>query len=154
MLLRLLLLFPIISLSQDKESICGIWLEEEKQSHIEIYQTDSGDYEGKIIWLAEPLDENGNIKLDKENPDKNLRHKTIKGLIIITDLELIDGDKWGNGNIYDARSGKTYSLNARLENKNTLFMRGYIGFSLIGRTTTWTRIEPSLKVEKGVEIKH
>ena len=140
MLLRLLLLFPIILLSQDKESICGIWLEEEKQSHIEIYKTDSGDYEGKIIWLAEPLDENGNTKLDKENPDKNLRNQTIKGLVVINDLKFIENNKWSDGTIYDARSGKTYSLNAHLKDPNTLFMRGYIGFSLIGRTTTWTRL--------------
>ena len=140
MLFRLLLLFPIILLSQDTESICGVWLEEEKQSHIEIYKTDSGDYEGKIIWLAEPLDENGNIKLDKENPDKNLRNQTIKGLVIIQDLQFTDNNKWSEGRIYDARSGKTYSLNANLKDENTLFMRGYIGFSLIGRTTTWTRL--------------
>ena len=140
MLFRLLLLFPIILLSQDRESICGVWLEEEKQSHIEIYKTDSGDYEGKIIWLAEPLDENGNIKLDKENPDKNLRNQTIKGLVIIQDLQFTDNNKWSEGRIYDARSGKTYSLNANLKDENTLFMRGYIGFSLIGRTTTWTRL--------------
>ncbi|MAQ69855.1 MAG: SIGNAL peptide protein [Flavobacteriales bacterium] len=140
MLLRLLLLFPIVLLSQDKESICGIWLEEEKQSHIEIYKTDSGDYEGKIIWLAEPLDENGNTKLDKENPDKNLRNQTIKGLVVINDLKFIENNKWSDGTIYDARSGKTYSLNAHLKDPNTLFMRGYIGFSLIGRTTTWTRL--------------
>ena len=140
MLLRLLLLFPIVLLSQDKESICGIWLEEKKQSHIEIYKTDSGDYEGKIIWLAEPLDENGNTKLDKENPDKNLRNQTIKGLVVINDLKFIDNNKWSDGTIYDARSGKTYSLNAHLKDPNTLFMRGYIGFSLIGRTTTWTRL--------------
>ena len=140
MLFRLLLLFPIILLSHDTESICGVWLEEEKQSHIEIYKTDSGDYEGKIIWLAEPLDENGNIKLDKENPDKNLRNQTIKGLVIIQDLQFTDNNKWSEGRIYDARSGKTYSLNANLKDENTLFMRGYIGFSLIGRTTTWTRL--------------
>lgn len=140
MLFRLLLLFPIILLSQEAESICGVWLEEEKQSHIEIYKTDSGDYEGKIIWLAEPLDENGNIKLDKENPDKNLRNQTIKGLVIIQDLQFTDNNKWSEGRIYDARSGKTYSLNANLKDENTLFMRGYIGFSLIGRTTTWTRL--------------
>ena len=27
------------------------------------------------------------------------------------------------------------------QDKNTLFMRGYIGFSLIGKTTTWSRVE-------------
>ncbi len=141
MLLRIIcILFPVILFSQNSESICGTWLEEEKQSHIEIYKTDEGYYEGKIIWLAEPLDEDGKIKLDKENPNKKLRNQTIKGLIIIKDLEFTDENKWSNGNIYDARSGKTYSLNARLEDANTLFMRGYIGFSLIGRTTTWTRL--------------
>ena len=141
MLLRIIcILFPVILFSQNSESICGTWLEEEKQSHIEIYKTDEGYYEGKIIWLAEPLDEDGKIKLDKENPNKKLRNQTIKGLIIIKDLEFTDENKWSNGNIYDARSGKTYSLNARLEDANTLFMRGYIGFSLIGRTTTWTRV--------------
>ena len=93
MLLRLLLLFPIILMAQDSESICGIWLEEEKQSHIEIYKTDDDQYEGKIIWLAEPLDENGNIKLDEENPNKDLRNQTIKGLVIINDLRFIANNK-------------------------------------------------------------
>lgn len=144
MLIRLLLLFPITLMAQDSESICGIWLEEKKQSHIAIYKTDDGKYEGKIIWLAEPLDENGNIKLDKENPDKDLRNQTIKGLVIINDLIFIERNKWSQGSIYDARSGKKYSLNANLKDENTLFMRGYVGFSLIGKTTTWTRL-PEIK---------
>ena len=80
MLLRIIcILFPVILFSQNSESICGTWLEEEKQSHIEIYKTDEGYYEGKIIWLAEPLDEDEKIKLDKENPNKKLRNQTIKG---------------------------------------------------------------------------
>ena len=134
------ILFPAILFSQNSESICGTWLEEQKKSHIEIYKTKKGSYEGKIIWLADPLDEDGEIKLDKENPNKKLRNQTINGLMIIKDLKFINENKWSNGSIYDARSGKTYNLNARLEDKNTLFMRGYIGFSLIGRTTTWTRL--------------
>ena len=142
MFLRFLfVIFPIFLFSQTEELVCGVWLEEEKESHIEIYKNDRGLYEGKIIWLAEPLDENGEIKKDKENPNKSLRNQTIKGLIIIKDLEHIKNQKWSNGNIYDARSGKTYSLNATLKDKNTLFMRGYIGFSLIGRTTTWSRLK-------------
>jgi len=138
---RLLLLFPILLIGQNEDLICGIWLEKEEQSHIKIYKNTEGSYEGEIIWLAEPLNELGEIKTDKKNPNKNLRNQTIKGLIIINDLEFNSNNKWSNGNIYDARSGKTYSLNATLENNNTLFMRGYIGFSLIGKTTTWTRIK-------------
>tara|TARA_B100000579_G_C22283425_1_gene599325 strand:- start:34 stop:423 length:390 start_codon:yes stop_codon:yes gene_type:complete len=126
-------------LSQESD-ICGKWLEEKKQSHIEIYKTLNNTYDGKIVWLAEPLNEEGNIKTDTKNPDIKLRDQNIEGLVIIKDLEYLDSNEWGNGNIYDARSGKTYSLNAKLKDKNTLFMRGYIGFSLIGKTTTWQRV--------------
>ena len=135
-------LFYIIStliLSQEND-ICGKWLEEKKQSHIEIYKTQGNHYEGKIVWLAEPLDENGNMKKDNKNPDTQLRSQTIDGLVIVKDLKYLKNDEWGKGSIYDARSGKTYSLNAKLKDQNTLFMRGYLGFSLIGRTTTWTRV--------------
>ena len=135
-----ILLFPILLFSQS-DDICGVWLEEEKQSHIEIYKNLENNYEGRIIWLAEPIDENGEIKKDKENPNKDLRTRNISGLVIIKNLEYLENNKWENGNIYDARSGKTYSLNANLEDKNTLFMRGYLGFSFIGKTTTWTRIK-------------
>ena len=142
MILRLItILCPIILFGQESSMICGVWLEEEQQSHIEIYPTDSDTYEGKIIWLAEPINENGEIKLDKEKPDKNLRKRTIQNLIIIQQLKFTENNQWSNGSIYDARSGKTYSLNAKLEGEDTLFMRGYLGFSLIGKTTRWTRIK-------------
>ena len=133
------LLFPILVLSQESD-ICGIWIEEKKQSHIEIYKTANNQYEGKIVWLLEPLNEEGEIKKDTKNPDITLRNKTIDGLIIVKNLEYLDNNEWGKGSFYDARSGKTYSLNAKLKNNNTLFMRGYIGFSLIGKSTTWTRV--------------
>ena len=130
-----------MSLGQDSCDICGIWLEEKKESHIEIYQKKDETIEGKIIWLANPLDENGEIKLDEKNPNINLKKRTMQNLIIIKQLKLTEKNKWSNGSIYDARSGKTYSLTAKLEGKDTLFMRGYLGFSLIGKTTRWTRIK-------------
>ncbi len=132
-------LIPFILFPQEND-ICGTWIEKKKQSHIEIYKNDNNLYEGKIVWLAQPLDENGQIKKDKENPIISLRNENLQGLTIIKNLEYLDNNEWSNGTIYDARSGKTYSLNAHLKNKNTLFMRGYIGFSFIGRTTTWTRV--------------
>jgi len=141
MYIRLLILFPILINAQNEDLICGVWLEEEKRSHIKIYKNDDGAYEGEIIWLAEPLNEFGEIKTDKKNPNTELRDQKIKGLTIIKNLQFNDNNNWSSGTIYDARTGKTYSLNAKLENNNTLFMRGYIGFSLIGKTTTWTRIK-------------
>tara|TARA_B110000444_G_scaffold34278_1_gene29647 strand:+ start:1112 stop:1540 length:429 start_codon:yes stop_codon:yes gene_type:complete len=140
MFLRIILcLIPIYLTAQHSDDICGIWVEEEQDSHIKIYKTNNNLYEGKIVWLAQPLNENGEIKLDKDNPNPQLRKQTIEGLVIINNLLFTEHNTWSKGLIYDARSGKTYSLNANLKDENTLFMRGYIGFSLIGKTTTWTR---------------
>ena len=69
-----------------------------------------------------------------------LRDNKLKGLTIIKQLKYIEENKWSNGTIYDARSGKTYSLNVSMKDSNTLNMRGYMGVSLIGKTTSWTRI--------------
>ena len=44
-----------------------------------------------------------------------------------------------DGEIYDPREGDTYSLFARLKDQDTLYVRGYIGFSLFCKTTNWTR---------------
>jgi len=62
------------------------------------------------------------------------------GLTILHNLKW-DGDKneWNGGEIYDSREGDTYSLFARVDSENELYLRGYIGFSLFGKTTTWTR---------------
>ena len=47
-------------------------------------------------------------------------------------------NKWSNGIIYDPNNGKTYSCKAKLEG-DKLNVRGFIGISLFGRTTVWTR---------------
>jgi uncharacterized protein (DUF2147 family) len=46
---------------------------------------------------------------------------------------------WEDGDIYDPKSGKTYSCYMKLQSMDKLKVRGYIGISLIGRTTYWTR---------------
>jgi len=140
--MRLNIFFLLITFfcQSQSDAILGVWLEEEKQSKIEIYK--KGDsFFGKIIWLKEPLDENGKVKLDKENPNPSLRKNPINGLIILKDLEYIKKGEWSNGEIYDARSGKTYSLEVYMTNQNKLDLRGYLGFTLFGKTTTWTRVK-------------
>ena len=96
---------------------------------------------GRIIWLRDPLTEEGGVKLDENNPDPKLREQTILGLLIMKDLNYRGEGYWADGSIYDARNGTTYSLEVTMPEKNILKLRGYWGISLIGRTTTWTRVE-------------
>ena len=67
--------------------------------------------------------------------NKNL---PIEGMTIVEGLEL-NGKTWEDGTILDPKSGKIYSCYITLEDNNTLKVRGYIGFSLLGRTQKWIR---------------
>tara|TARA_B100001093_G_C26410573_1_gene835346 strand:+ start:398 stop:643 length:246 start_codon:yes stop_codon:yes gene_type:complete len=60
--------------AQESTDIIGYWLNEEEDAKIEIYQKEN-IFEGKIIWMAQPKDENGEWKLDTKNPIENLRNR-------------------------------------------------------------------------------
>lgn len=67
--------------------------------------------------------------------------KKVVGLWIMWNLKDEDGDgKYDGGYIMDPKNGKTYKCHIKLKDANTLEVRGYIGFSLIGRTQTWYRV--------------
>ncbi len=67
------------------------------------------------------------------------KDKPIVGLEIIWDLKK-DGDKYTGGHILDPKNGKTYKAKMTLiENGEKLEVRGFIGFSLLGRTQTWLK---------------
>lgn len=128
-------------LAQDADDVIGIWNTADQRGKVEIYPCDN-DYCGKIVWMIEPNGPDGNPRKDIENPEPDLRNRTIQNLQILKDLEY-DGDgEYEDGEIYDPESGKTYSCLMRLsEDGNSLEIRGYIGFSLIGRSEEWTRTE-------------
>jgi uncharacterized protein (DUF2147 family) len=52
-----------------------------------------------------------------------------------------NGNKWDDGKIYNPKDGKTYSCYMKVLNANTMEVKGYIGFSLIGKSQTWTRVK-------------
>lgn len=67
------------------------------------------------------------------------KNKPIVGLEIIWDLKK-DGDEYTSGYILDPKNGKTYKAKLSLqENGEKLKVRGFIGFSLLGRTQTWLK---------------
>jgi uncharacterized protein (DUF2147 family) len=141
--LTAMLLFPLLLLSTDKDedSIIGLWYTEGGKSKVDVYKK-NGKFYGKIIWLKEPNDENGNPKKDKMNPDESKRDRKILGLLILRNFEY-DGDKeWDDGKIYNPEDGETYSCIINMsDDGKTLDVRGYIGISLFGKTTVWKRVE-------------
>jgi len=62
----------------------------------------------------------------------------IIGMNIIENMQL-DGDEFNDGTITDPDSGSEYKCLLALESQDKLKVRGYIGFSLLGRTQYWKR---------------
>lgn len=124
--------------AQKADDILGTWLTDEGKARIEVYK-ENGKYNGKIVWLKEPKNEDGSVKIDKENPEKGLRNRPIVGLNLINGF-VFDDDQWEDGEIYDPESGKTYSCRIKMK-EGKLEVRGYIGAPMFGRTVVWTRFK-------------
>lgn len=126
------------------DRVVGLWLTEEQDAHVRIERV--GDtYEGTIVWLKEPrfpADDaqgmGGLPKVDRENPDPALRRSPIVGLRIVRGFRFRDGE-WQGGTIYDPNNGKTYKCRMWFDG-DLLRVRGFIGISLLGRSTSWTRV--------------
>lgn len=96
---------------------------------------------GKVVWLEEPNNEEGEPKKDINNPVESKQENPVLGMDLLKGFEKTDEDTWENGTIYDPNKGKTYKCKLTLEGKDQLNVRGFIGFSLLGRTEEWTRAE-------------
>ena len=134
-----LLLSSKIARAQNADAIVGHWLTGSGKAHVEVYKQ-SGKYFGKIVWLKTPLNEQGKPKVDKNNPEDNLKDRPLMGLVNLWDFVYSDGE-YEDGKIYDPESGKTYSCIMKIKDDGTLSVRGYIGISLIGRTDVWQRVK-------------
>ncbi len=128
------------ALDPGADEILGKWWNHEKDAHIEIYKC-GDELCGKIIWLKNPLDDDGKPKRDKNNPEESLRSRPTLGLDILSGFEYTGDRKWEDGTIYNPRDGKTYSCYLDLLDDKKLKVRGFIGFSLIGKTQYWERID-------------
>ena len=128
----------LIAFSQTNADVIGEWYNAEKDAVITLYE-DGKTISGKITWMLYPNDDNGNPKTDPNNPDEKLQSRARMGMVMMTDFAYDEDNVWDDGELYDPKKGKTYTGMMTLKDANTLDLRGYIGFSFIGRSSTWTR---------------
>lgn len=103
---------------------------------IEITQDQKGELSGKVVKgliPGEPTDKRCTLCTDER------KDQVIIGMTVLRGMHQ-DGDGWEGGNILDPDNGKVYSCKMHLEKGGTvLIVRGFIGFSLLGRSQTWVR---------------
>ena len=105
---------------------------------VRVSQVD-GEYQGKVEKIFPKSGEVSNPSCDK---CEGTRHnQPVIGMTILWGLTK-QGDEYQGGEILDPENGKVYRAKMKLEDAGKkLHVRGFIGFSLLGRTQVWLREE-------------
>jgi uncharacterized protein (DUF2147 family) len=127
------LLMALAGIAAADSPLVGIWMTEPKDGLVQISVDANGVVEGRIVGGAHPT------RKDEKNPDTSKRDQLLRGQLILHDMHAEDGAHWSKGTIYDPDSGRTYSAKMELLDPEHLKVRGFIGFSLLGRSQVWTR---------------
>lgn len=142
---QVLLLFCLATMSAfsadtwAEDDVLGYWA---GPSSILMISRQAEQLSAKVIALKDPtyLDTEdvgtpGEVRLDDQNPDPELKARPILGLELLSEYRH-DGKRW-EGKIYDPESGNTYSSRMEVDGDGNLKMRGYIGMPMFGRTAVF-----------------
>jgi uncharacterized protein (DUF2147 family) len=145
-LLVLLLVLPLAALSSAafaQNTPVGKWRTIDDKtgnvkSVVEITETANGTLQGRVLQVLDS-DKGPHPLCDA---CKGANHgKPIEGMVIAWGLRR-EGGAWDDGKIMDPKNGKVYSAKMTpVDGGKKLEVRGYLGFSLLGRTQTWVRAE-------------
>ena len=124
-----LVLAPAAALAADPT---GDWRVADGVANIRVAQC-NGDMWGVVSWEKEPGGR------DLHNPDVSKRNRLTLGMPILIDMKKKPGvDQW-EGEVYNAKDGKTYSSTIRPIGSDQLEIQGCVlGFLCGGET--WTRV--------------
>lgn len=138
------LLSPTLLLA-GAEGVVGTWRTADGRALIEIYSC-GANMCGRVAWLREPnfpADDRegmaGKPRIDRYNPNAELRNRKVLGLRIMEGFVRKGDNRWEQGTIYDADTGRTYRSRLTLLAPDRLDLHGYIGIPLFGKSSIWTR---------------
>ncbi len=136
------LLFPLALTAQGTIPV-GRWetIDDEtgeRKSIVAIWEED-GRLFGRIESLFRQPGEDPNPLCDQCDGER--KDQPIIGMTILWDLRR-DGNEYSGGHILDPNNGRTYRCRIAVEDGGAkLRVRGFIGFSLLGRTQYWHRVD-------------
>lgn len=131
-----------VSVANDLATPVGIWQSIDENTHkptaiIEVSRTTDGVLSGKAVKGLLPGDTGRRCTACKDERKDQL----IQGMTLIKDM-IQNGEGWDGGKILDPNNGTEYKCKMHLiDGGKKLVVRGYIGFSLLGRSQTWVRQE-------------
>ncbi|HXB61397.1 MAG TPA: DUF2147 domain-containing protein [Acidobacteriaceae bacterium] len=134
-MIAILLVLPVTAHAQES-GVLGEWLTPIGAT-VAVYRCNDA-----VCLKLIALSKNAPSRVDSNNPDPALRKRPLCGLQIGSGFRLAGSNHAEGGQLYDPKSGKTYSGSMAISgasNGDSLNLRGYIGIKLFGRTEVWTR---------------
>ncbi|WP_430912632.1 DUF2147 domain-containing protein [Methylobacterium sp. sgz302541] len=137
---------PVLAGSADPS---GVWLTEDGRARIRVEKCGPQEKHlcGYVVWLKVPLNEQGQPRVDKFNPDPKKTTRPSLGHQLVMGLKL-NGDGRYEGKIYNADNGKSYDVTIWSEQASELSVKGCMLGFLCG-SQTWTRVTDMLPGQLG-----
>jgi uncharacterized protein (DUF2147 family) len=129
------------SVTAAEPSAAGLWQKTEDGKPVVwvLIVEHNGTFEGAFARMFPKPGEKSDHVCDKCEDDR--KDKPVLGLSFIRDMKKKAALEYEDGNILDPRDGKIYHANMKVSpDGQTLFLRGYLGISLFGKTEEWTRV--------------
>lgn len=124
------------------DKLLGVYhaVEEGKESKVKFTKLADGTFQGQIIWLLNPNNEDGSRKYDMKNPNPELRKVPADQVVIIYGLKYNAEDNcWDGGKVYKPNNGKTYRCEISFKDAKTLRVKGSLGPISLSRY--WNKVE-------------
>ena len=122
------------------DEILGEWWTEDNEGRIRVTRDKEGYYRGTTTCC----EKDGKPTIDVNNPKPELRNRSTLGIVLIWKLKFEEGE-YVDGYVYNPRDGKTYRMEMKVLDKETLKIRGYMGIPLLGQTQIWKRAHADKK---------
>ncbi len=137
----ILIFCSLISNGQNNENaILGRWITEKGDCIVDVYKQVS-EFKAKVVWVNDKGKTPMSEWVDEKNPDRSLRSRKIIGIEVLHNLRYnADDNKWQDGLIYDASSGKQWDSVVWLTKDNLLKVKGYWLVKFLSETHTFKRL--------------
>jgi uncharacterized protein (DUF2147 family) len=124
---------PVVA--YDPKSPIGEWVTEDGEGRVRIRAC--GQALCGVISSGDPKE------TDRHNPDASKRNRPLLGTPVLIDMKSVNSKRW-EGEIYNAKNGKTYASNIMLKGADVLRVEGCVfgGFFCGGQDWTRTKDAP------------
>jgi uncharacterized protein (DUF2147 family) len=126
------------------DALIGEWWTENNEGRIRFTRDKDGTYRGTTTCCVPATPTKDHPARDLYNPNPKLRGRSTVGIVLIWKLTYEDGE-YNDGYVYNPRDGDTYRFEAKILDRNTLKIRGYMGIPLLGQSQIWKRVRVETK---------